>query len=220
MMEAVARWGWQVEVLCGSRLDRPEDVDLEARLDQRGIETEHRGGGFSMDARGVRADVPTHLTLTLRSVPVTVHQGPTTMPHEPEPNEAEEFLRLFENTLERFRPDVLVGYGGHSLARTLFARAMARGVATVFALHNFLYTSPEPFADVDAVMVPSRFAAEYCSGESPGFSIQKTLANTFYLVRYIPSSFNKPLTISSSFASQYQRNGFRPQAKPRMYLFS
>jgi len=39
--------------------------------------------------------------------------------------------------------------------------ARARGIATVFPVHNFHYTDPAAFDDADAVIVPSRFAADY-----------------------------------------------------------
>lgn len=45
--------------------------------------------------------------------------------------------------------------------REVFRRARSLGSATVFALHNFHYTAPSPFADVNAVIVPSRFAADH-----------------------------------------------------------
>src|SRR5262249_49133506 len=102
-----------------------------------------------------------HFRLEHRGVPVTVHGGPTTRPHEPDTFERLEFLDLFRDALERFRPDVLVGYGGNRLAGAMFAEARRRGMVTVFALHNFSYTDAGPFAHVDAVIVPSRFAAEH-----------------------------------------------------------
>src|SRR5262249_48889641 len=37
----------------------------------------------------------------------------------------------------------------------------AQGVAVVFALHNFGYTNARPFTTVDAVIVPSPFAADH-----------------------------------------------------------
>jgi glycosyltransferase involved in cell wall biosynthesis len=55
---------------------------------------------------------------------------------------------------------VLVTYGGDALTREILARARRAGIATVFALHNFLYTDRSPFDHADAVLVPSRFAAE------------------------------------------------------------
>lgn len=161
MMEALARWGWPVEVLCGSVLESRREEELADWLAARGWTCEEPGGAWTVDARGVRADGPTHWRLVVGGVPVTIHQGPTTRPHLPDQDEAGEFLRLLDAAMERFRPEVLVGYGGDRLSRTVFARARARGLATVFALHNFQYDRPEPFEDIDAVIVPSRFAAVY-----------------------------------------------------------
>ncbi|HWE40547.1 MAG TPA: glycosyltransferase [Isosphaeraceae bacterium] len=161
-MEALARRGSAVEVLCGTRMDIEGEVDPAAWLAARGWAVEESGGGaWEVGARGVRADEPRQLRLTVGGVPIAMHRGPTTRPHEPEDDEREEFLRLVEATLDRFRPDVLVGYGGSRLVAEVFARARARGVATVFTLHNFDYRVTWPFADVDAVLVPSRFAADY-----------------------------------------------------------
>jgi hypothetical protein len=63
--------------------------------------------------------------------------------------------------LDRFQPEVLVNYGGDRLAHEIRSRAQARGIAVVFALHNFSYTNAQAFRTADAVIVPSRFAAEH-----------------------------------------------------------
>ncbi len=161
MMEAQARWGWPVEVLCGSALELRQEVDLAAWLAERGWDGAIEGGAWAVDARGVRDEGMGAIRLDVRGVPVTIQRGPMTRPHTPDAAEAGDFLRLFEAAMERFRPDVVVGYGGDRLARTVFAGARARGATTVFALHNFQYHRPEPFANFDAVIVPSQFAADY-----------------------------------------------------------
>ena len=63
--------------------------------------------------------------------------------------------------MDRFRPHVVVNYGGDALADQIRRQAGARGAAVVFALHNLSYPSRAPFMSVDAVVVPSRFAASY-----------------------------------------------------------
>ena len=162
MMEALARRGFAVEVLSGTMLELRRDVEIGPWLRERGHRwEEHGGGSLSFDARGVRADEPVHFRLDVRGVPVTLHHGPTSGPHVPEDFERGEFLRLFDAVLDRFRPDVLVNYGGDVLAREVRERARRRGIAVVFALHNFNYRSAEPFAGADAVLVPSRFAADH-----------------------------------------------------------
>jgi glycosyltransferase involved in cell wall biosynthesis len=68
------------------------------------------------------------------------------------------FLALYERVLERFRPDLVLTYGGDWVAQEIMAQAKRRGVPVVFALHNFAYHGAELFRPVDAVLVPSRFA--------------------------------------------------------------
>lgn len=162
MMQAFARRGFGVEVLSGSMLDLREDHDPRAWIAERytgWVQAVEQS--WNLDARGVRADAPDHLRLDVHGVPVTVHLHPTTKPRNPDEEEGREFLHLFEAIRDRFRPDVVVGYGGNWLAREVFRRARASGIATVFMLHNFQYPNPEPFADVDRVCVPSRFAADH-----------------------------------------------------------
>ena len=75
-----------------------------------------------------------------------------------------EFLRLFDEVLNRLRPDVLVNYGGGPLRiRSELELQLVRGIAVVFALHNLSYSNARPFTTVDAVIVPSRFAANHYS---------------------------------------------------------
>ncbi len=161
-MQALARRGFAVEVLCGSMLDLREEVEPSAWLRSQGLDfQEVAGGPLTIDVSGVWTVEPAHYRLSARGVPVTMHHGPTSKPHQPDAAECREFLALFERVVSRFQPDVIVGYGGNWLAREMFARAKARKLATVFNLHNFSYFTPEPFADVDVIRVPSRFAAEH-----------------------------------------------------------
>ncbi len=115
---------------------------------------------MTIDAQGVRADVPPHYRLVAGNVPVTLYRSPINHRNSPD-DECEDFLRLFERVLEQFRPDILITYGGDRLAMEIRARARARKVAVVFALHNLSDSSDGPFADVDAILVSSQFAADH-----------------------------------------------------------
>ena len=161
-MECLSRRGFDVEAITGTVLGLSEAFDPCSWLIARGLAPESRGGGsWSVDARGLRADVPPHEHLTLKSVPVTLHRSAMTQPHEPDDNEREDFLRLFQDVLQRFRPDVLINYGGDALAHQIRTQARAAGAVVVFALHNFNYHSVSAFATVDAVIVPSQLAADH-----------------------------------------------------------
>lgn len=160
MAEALAHRGFAVEALSGTMLD--VDTDPADWLASRGFAFEaFEGGSLTLDSRGLRADVPRHHRLVHGGVSVTLHHGPTSRLHEPDEAEREEFLRLYSAILERFRPDVLVNFGGDALADEVRTRARARGAAVVFVLHNLSYAFADPFATADVVTVPSRFAAEY-----------------------------------------------------------
>ena len=161
LMQSMGRRGIVVEALCGTSLDIDREIDPAAWLAERGWAAEERGGGWTVGAAGVRADPPLHFRLTIDGVPVTIHRGPTTRPHEPGDEECAGFLRLLDATMDRFEPGVLIGYGGSQIAAKAFRNAKERGIATIFALHNFLYRNVGPFADVDRVLVASNFSARY-----------------------------------------------------------
>jgi len=159
---ALARWGFAVEALCGATVDAGERHDPGDRLAALGVPFVAAGGdAWAVGPGGIDAADPAQLRAAVDGVPLTALRRPLRRLANPDPFEAAEFLRLFEATRRRFRPDVLVTYGGDPLTREVLARSRRSGVATVFALHNFLYTDRSPFADVDAVVVPSRFAADH-----------------------------------------------------------
>ncbi len=160
-MEALARHGFVVEALTGSVLELDEAADPDAWLAARGLDRPVIGGTWTADARGVRDDIPPHYRTTHNGVSITIHAGQPTRRHDPGPVEHAGFVRLFEAIAARAHPDVVVGYGGSRMIAEVFARARARGAATAFWLHNLAYLDRSPFADVDAVVVPSRFSAEH-----------------------------------------------------------
>ena len=61
----------------------------------------------------------------------------------PNPRESAIFLELAEQVFDRFRPDVLLTYGGHPASLELMRRARQRGIAVVFHLHNFGQSEPK-----------------------------------------------------------------------------
>ncbi len=139
-------------------IDQDYEVDFACWLAGQGRSISHPIAEFlSVNQAGN----PSHYRVSDNGLPVTVHRGPSTRPHDPDEAERGEFIRLLDSLLDRFRPDILLGYGGNSIARETFARARRRGIATVFALHNFLYNDPACFADVDAILVPSHFSADF-----------------------------------------------------------
>lgn len=166
LMECLARRGFAVEALCGAAVDAGFGHDPAALLADRGLDYEAFGGDdrLTVGAGGVRAAAPPRLWAVVNGVPLTAYRRATHRYDQPDAAEAVDFLTLFEEALGRFRPDVLVTYGGDPLTLEVLRRARRRGVTTVFTLHNFSYPAPAPFADVDSVLVASRFSAEHHRG--------------------------------------------------------
>jgi Glycosyltransferase Family 4 len=160
--EALARRKFAVDALTGTMLDLHVDVAPADWLAGRGLVSEaSNGGSWTLDSSGLRAEMPRHYRLRHGGVSLTLHPSPTSRLHEPDEAERDEFLLLYSAILERFRPDVLVNFGGDALAHEVRTRARAMGATVVFALHNLSYAFADPFTTTDAVIVPSRFAAEY-----------------------------------------------------------
>ena len=71
------------------------------------------------------------------------------------------FAMLFEREIQEFRPNIVLTYGGHRDDEALRAVARRSGARVVFGLFNTEYRSRETFNDVDHVLTPSRFLADF-----------------------------------------------------------
>lgn len=139
--------------MTGTVLESDNDIDAPAWLAGQGIRLESfRGGNDSAQAC---------YRVLAKGVEVWLHASPTTRPHVLEGCEIRSYLDLFDRCLDEKRSDVLVTFGGDALAVEIRRRARSRGMAVVFALHNFNYRGRNTFEGVDAVIAPSRFAASY-----------------------------------------------------------
>jgi len=150
------------------RSRRPKTRGLRAEIANNGVSPregpQKRANvvkDYPLDSRGMRVDAVSHVRDTLGGVPFTLHRSPSSRPHEPDPLERAEVLALLDQTLDRFHSDVLLTFGGDLLAHEARLLVRRRGVAVVFALHNFSYRNTVAFTTTDAVIVPSRFAADH-----------------------------------------------------------
>jgi glycosyltransferase involved in cell wall biosynthesis len=163
MLQAMARCGFAVEALTGAvRESADTSSGPDVLLAERGFAFDTGGGAaWAADPRGLRVAVPLHYRLTVQDVPVTLHRTVSARPYEPHGADIEEFLHLLEAAMTRFQPDVLVSFGDDHLSRQVRSRARTRKVPVVFVLHNLTFSDLAPFTAVDAVIVPSRFAAAH-----------------------------------------------------------
>ncbi len=157
MMECLTRRGFATEALTGAMFDVGLDDEPGSWLARLGLSPRRdEGAGCAKGGRSVIVDRMVH-----RGVPVALHRSASTKSHPYDLSERDGYLALLEDTVDRFRPDLIVNYGSDPLSSEVRSRARTRGISVVFPLHNFGYRDPAAFASADAVLVPSRFAAEH-----------------------------------------------------------
>ncbi len=159
LLKLLAGIGFPCEVFCGTRANGWDRARIDDVLRQR-------GGPFTVREARVGPFNARVIFAAHGNVPVTmVDTEGRTLTAGPYPKGRGEELAAFvtgcEKFLDRFRPGVVWTYGGDPAAMALQAMAKRRGIAVVFALHNFSYTDRAPFAMADRVVVPTEFARRH-----------------------------------------------------------
>ncbi len=159
LLKLLAGIGFPCEVFCGTRANGWDRARIDDVLRQR-------GGPFTVREARVGPFNARVIFAAHGNVPVTmVDTEGRTLTAGPYPKGRGEKLAAFvtgcEMFLDRFRPGVVWTYGGDPVAMAVQAMAKRRGIAVVFALHNFSYTDRAPFAMADRVVVPTEFARRH-----------------------------------------------------------
>jgi glycosyltransferase involved in cell wall biosynthesis len=156
LLEGLATRGADCRVLSTGVLDYERETPLDEVL--AGLELPARRSRAVL-GQGGAAEV---IDLTVEGVRVTLlPTASSRAERSPGRRESDLFLDLADQVLERFRPDVLLTYGGHPAGLELMRRARARGIAVVFHLHNFGYDDRRAFADASAVIFPSEYSRRH-----------------------------------------------------------
>ncbi len=152
VLELLAARGVDCRVLSTGVLDYERETPLAAVLDPLGVPYDHATAPLP---GGRAAGV---VDLTLNGVRVTLLPTASSRAgRAPDAGESHALLALFDQVMARFRPQVVLTYGGHPANLALMARARSGGAAVVFHLHNFGYHDRSAFADAAAVLVPSGY---------------------------------------------------------------
>lgn len=153
ILELLSRHGVTCRALCCGVLDYEQPTAIQTVLETlgtpyRSVEARRTDGFsipvFDLEPNGVRTTI----------VPTASSRAD----QAPNLEESRAWLDLGEQALDRFRPDVLLTYGGHPAGLELMRRARRRGIAVVFHLHNFAYSDMSAFRDASGVLVPSEYA--------------------------------------------------------------
>ena len=163
LIQALRQVESRLEVLSGSTLGIAGEVDLVDWLAGRGVPEADRGRGtlVARDAQGKAIGEAPYLRTTAMGVPLTIHRGPSVLPHESDEGERAEFRRLFDALIDRSRPDVVLVVGDGSTARDALAAARGRGIATVALAGGHAARERGRFDAVDVVIAPTEDAAAF-----------------------------------------------------------
>ena len=156
LLELAGARGWDCRALTCGVLDYERETSLDDVLAAVDRATPRVGAALS---RGGEAEV---FDLELDGVRVTLLPTSCSRAERaPNPREGVIFLDLVDQVLEKFRPDVLLTYGGNPVSLDLMRRARAKRVPVVFHLHNFSYNDRRGFTDVSAVLFPSEYSQRF-----------------------------------------------------------
>ncbi len=158
LLELLAARGWDCRALtCGIL-----DFERETSVDELLARLELAGSARRMAAAIGGSATAAVVDLEVGGVRVTMMPTASSRAvRAPDPVEGRVFLDLARQVLERFRPDLLLTYGGHPVSLELMRRARASGTPVVFHLHNFGYGDRRGFADVSAILFPSEYSRRF-----------------------------------------------------------
>lgn len=154
LLESLASQQWDTRVLCGHTLDFERDESLYQLLRDQRIR-------YRVEHRKYDSTTRTIVHYLQNQVPVAVCLASSGSGETVTPEDAGSFLVLLEEALVEFTPQIVLTYGGGWISQQIHERARRRRSKVVFALHNFAYGDKRLFDTVDAVLVPSQFAADW-----------------------------------------------------------
>lgn len=155
LMEWLRDAGHECRVLCSGRFDGI-DQDVEQHLARLGVPVTRLPPG--------RATGGSHrpaVRFELHGVPVTMVLTRNRDPLKPDRAELAQYLRAFDALAERFRPDLVLTYGGGAIVQETLKRAHARGALTVYSLRNYGYEHRWMFDHADHVLTCSPYLARH-----------------------------------------------------------
>jgi glycosyltransferase involved in cell wall biosynthesis len=158
LLELFASRGIDARALTLGVLDYAKETSLPDVIDGLGVP--YRRAMAELAGRpGAGVEV---LDLVLNGVRVTLMPTSSSFPSKaPDRMESAAYLDLFGQVLDRFRPQVVMTYGGQPVCRQLISKARLRGAAVVFHLRNFAYEGGTLFDEVNGLVVTSAYSGRH-----------------------------------------------------------
>ncbi len=166
-LRTIVEWltdaGHECHVLTTARFEGRVTFTIEEHLRGRGVAPlQEAGEGQKSERRrrGPRMARRPIVRYEVGKVPVTLLMTRHNDESLPDRAESAQFLALFEQLLDQFRPDLLIACNGHPMIFEAMARARRRAVTTAFAVRGFGYDRRRYFRDVDHAFTCSQFLTD------------------------------------------------------------
>ncbi|MCP3905788.1 MAG: glycosyltransferase family 4 protein [Planctomycetes bacterium] len=151
--ELLAAAGIDVRALATTATERAQRLEPRAFLREAGLEIE-------IDRRGAVGRGRPVINAMQRGVRYTLLDTGAAGVSEWEPDHGRQFDRLYHGVLDELDPEFVLTFGGAPEDVQRRREARRRGALVVFGLRNLGYLVRGAFAEVDAVLTPSRFLTE------------------------------------------------------------
>ena len=163
IVEWLADAGHACQILTTARFESPVMFTIEDHLEQQGVDrsllaSQSRKSGRSAKKRRVAERPVVHYTV--KGVPVTLLLTRHNDESRPDRAEAAQYLTLFDDLLDDFRPDQVIACNGHPMIFAAMAEARARGVTTAYAVRGYGYYERSYFEHVDHAFTCSEFLTD------------------------------------------------------------
>jgi len=144
--ELLAAAGFDVETIATTATERYAAIDVGSWLAQHNVDAVRENGLVRFVHRGVVCTL-----IDTGQCGVTRAMA----------SHAAAYDALVENTLSRFRPQIVLTYGGSTAEVARQRRVRSAGARVIFGLYNLRYLGRGFFDHVDAVITPSRFLSDH-----------------------------------------------------------
>ncbi len=153
MLLLLTQRGARCEVVCGPLQDSPRSLKEHFASQGAAPTSEQVSTRHGPYVRFRYRDGRIAVTLCSTAEPMIRGEAP--------PASQEQFLDVLDEALDRFRPDVMLTYGGQGIGQSIIHAARRRGIPVVFWLRNTAYTSRNAFENVQGIIVPSDFSRQH-----------------------------------------------------------
>jgi glycosyltransferase involved in cell wall biosynthesis len=152
--------GWSVHTLCSDKLDvnafasdAESKTNIFAAMANRGMQFISRAKNRSGERFSIEnfRDGGIFSTLFL----------PENNAYPPSKPVGSIFLRLFQETLRSYKPDIVLTYGGDYLGISMLRLCQMEGFPVAATIHNFAYEDTVYCKTANLIIVPSQFTADF-----------------------------------------------------------